>query len=105
LFNIYVDGESHFIRTEACVKSVRGKEASLDTLPPQLMKGDPRVSHSVYPTDNGNRIRVNRDASFFWDGTFLRFVGNHFHEFTVHRGLSISPPSLAMRTRCMTQGR
>jgi uncharacterized LabA/DUF88 family protein len=82
VYNIYVDGESHFLRTEACFKDVAGGHAQLEDVTPDQNFGEAHL----YPR-GPVRFRLERRAMFFWDATFPRFMGYHFHDNRIGRAV------------------
>jgi uncharacterized LabA/DUF88 family protein len=81
MYNIYVDGESHFLRSEACLKDAKGEGAVLEALTAE------DNWQGGYPLTPGARIRVDRKGKFFWDKYFIRPVGSHFHDTRVGRAV------------------
>ena len=65
----YVDGESHFIRSEACWKKMHGAEAELEDIV-HYAHGPCSVT---YPDADKPHIRIDRRGKFFWD-TFYPYV-------------------------------
>jgi uncharacterized LabA/DUF88 family protein len=63
---IYVDGESHFIRSEECWKWLHGDQAQLESVVAECHG----VAWLLYPMELP-RIRIERKASFFWDTQFI----------------------------------
>jgi uncharacterized LabA/DUF88 family protein len=55
---VYVDGESHFIRSQQCAKELFGEAADLEHL---KNKFNPQVGHHTY---------ADAKAKFFWDTSF-----------------------------------
>jgi uncharacterized LabA/DUF88 family protein len=65
---LYVDGESHYIRSREFWKSIHGDDAELDEV---HFKGQGTPSHTAMMPG----IHVNAKASFFYDGRFTAW--NH----------------------------
>src|SRR4051794_15558589 len=68
---IYVDGESHFIRSEAQWQKINGDGARLESAAFKNEGG--LIAIGVYPA-GGYRLLINRPARFFWDTTLLRLT-------------------------------
>lgn len=58
---VYVDGESHFIRSDVCWKKLHGEEADLADIVGKRTGGSP------YPDALPPSIRLECRAKFFWD--------------------------------------
>lgn len=71
MFNIYVDGESHFIRSEQHWKNLHGEQAELESIEE---KSNPIPGQFGYPV-GPSRIRICREGLFFWDTHFARAIG------------------------------
>jgi len=68
--NVYVDGESHFIRSEACLQKRHGIEIALESaeyIPTAV--GTPSYPDETYPI-----LRVDRRCKFFWDRQYVPFL-------------------------------
>jgi uncharacterized LabA/DUF88 family protein len=71
--NLYVDGESHFIRTEQAWKGLQGDTATLETIG-EISPG----SSQAFPNGSIRNAFVDRRCKFFWDvsatGRYLQAV-------------------------------
>ena len=74
--NVYVDGESHFIRSEACLQKLHGCEIPLESA-----QYDPGAGGlPSYPDETRPILRVDRRCKFFWDKQYpcpLNVIGLH----------------------------
>jgi uncharacterized LabA/DUF88 family protein len=70
MFNVYVDGESHFIRSEKCWQSLH-KDATLEQL-----ETTRRGNDFQFPLGSAH-VRLDRAAKFFWDPALARFTRNN----------------------------
>lgn len=59
----YVDGESHFVRSESLWKELHGADARLS----DVVSDSPGVGSSAYPIPGRPYIRIDESAKFFWD--------------------------------------
>lgn len=66
--SVYVDGESHFIRSHACWKKLQGEEAGLENIE------DPGLGSLNYPASIRPAIRLYPRAKFFWDVAYQNLV-------------------------------
>lgn len=66
---IYVDGESHFIRTQAAVRKHLGDSVSLNAVRSSLAG----VGSAAFPDANAPFLRCVPSAKFFWD-TYYPFL-------------------------------
>jgi uncharacterized LabA/DUF88 family protein len=78
---VYVDGESHFIRSERCWQRIHGDQAQLE-----LIDSPPNVGSSCYP-EEGSRIRIERRVKFFWDIYFVAGIMEQARHPTVARAI------------------
>ncbi len=60
---VYVDGESHFVRSQALWRRLHGDDAQLSEITTTL----PRASSTAYPHSDEPSIRLEPRAKFFWD--------------------------------------
>jgi uncharacterized LabA/DUF88 family protein len=79
-FYLYVDGESHFRRSEEFWKKLNGDGALLETISSNVIPG------FDFP-HGAPRIRVNRKAQFFWDTFYISLVGSHCPECLIGRAV------------------
>jgi uncharacterized LabA/DUF88 family protein len=73
---VYVDGESHFIRSDASWKKLRGQEAELEDIIHHLESAE----SANYPDSNKPLIRLERRGKFFWDTYYPLLIGRPFHQ-------------------------
>jgi uncharacterized LabA/DUF88 family protein len=68
--NIYVDGESHFIRSEQCFQKLYGDQFYLESAeyPP------PRFAGRSYPDGHPPILLIDRQSKFFWDKYYVAFL-------------------------------
>jgi uncharacterized LabA/DUF88 family protein len=66
---VYVDGESHFIRSDACWKKMHGEEAGLNDA---MFVND--LGGVTYPDRERQAIRVEMKSKFFWDTTYTHLA-------------------------------
>jgi uncharacterized LabA/DUF88 family protein len=64
MFNIYVDGESHFVRSENCWRKIHGEKSFLEDI--EYIDPGRRCSNIFW----GPTLTVNSEAIFFWDSSF-----------------------------------
>src|SRR5262249_26828909 len=67
MVNIYVDGESHFIRSEACFQKLYGDQVSLEV----AVYNPNAVGTMSYPDETPPILRLNRKCKFFWDKQYV----------------------------------
>ena len=68
--NIYVDGESHFIRSEACFQKLRGSHLSLASAE-YVPKA---IGTMSYPDDTSPLLSIDSKCKFFWDKQYIAFL-------------------------------
>src|SRR5215510_8341545 len=68
--NIYVDGESHFIRSEKCLQKLHGAQFPLESA-----AYIPNAAGTMlYPDETPPILRVERSCKFFWDKQYVKFL-------------------------------
>ncbi len=66
---VYVDGESHFIQSDACWKKLHGEETGLEAIV------DPGIRDGLhYPNAINPAIRLYPRAKFFWDANYPNLI-------------------------------
>jgi uncharacterized LabA/DUF88 family protein len=80
---VYVDGESHFIRSERCWQRINDKQVSLELIQPNQNTGH---LYFTYPP-NCPRIGIVRNVKFFWDAEFVLPILAQDHRPTVARAV------------------
>ncbi|MCK4817271.1 NYN domain-containing protein [bacterium] len=70
---VYIDGESHFIRTEERFKKLHGPKAKLEfsEFAPKAM------GHLSYPNENKPLLILDRKCKFFWDKQYVHFLSEN----------------------------
>lgn len=68
--NIYVDGESHFIRSEACFKKLHGAELLLEA----AAYNPNNIGTMSYPDEAHPILRIDRKCKFFWDKQYVAYL-------------------------------
>ena len=72
---VYVDAESHFIRSEMHLRKLHGDAATLELLVAQSPDGRTDGGHPR----GGKQLRVHRPPKFFWDTLFTGVADSKTH--------------------------
>jgi uncharacterized LabA/DUF88 family protein len=72
---VYVDGESHFIRSDSLWKKLHGEEAGLE----DIIHFDEGGASANYPDSGKPLIRLECRAKFFWDAFYPSLIRQPFH--------------------------
>lgn len=73
MVNIYIDGESHFIRSEACFHNLHSNKP-LES----AVYSPPALGIMSYPNKNETIpiLRVKRECKFFWDRQYAAYLND-----------------------------
>jgi hypothetical protein len=64
---VYIDGESHFIRSRECWKTLHGEEAELENIKHFITKS---AATQCYPDPHNPLIQLKPRSKFFWDKNY-----------------------------------
>src|SRR5712691_10953663 len=76
---VYVDGESHFVRSAALWKKLHGDCAELS----QISSAEPGTGSCAYPDTEKPYTRLEAHAKFFWDTRYPQWAPYPFRERSV----------------------
>jgi uncharacterized LabA/DUF88 family protein len=76
---VYVDGESHFVRSAALWQKLYGDGAELS----QIISPDPGIGSCAYPDTEKPYPRIEARAKFFWDTRYSQWAPSPFHGHSV----------------------